>query len=357
MSFIYALPVLLLAVIYRLIRAHQQGSWRSYGFNTAVIALCLATSANALRQQLDNVTGAPNLANLLSHVFLIIAAVGAVSYFAYLVDGRPSPRVRAECGFAGLLIATEVVLWSAARPLHGPESIPNLIYIRDPLVVLYSAVFYAYLLSITFRLGIGCLSQVTRRRLRRSASLGAIGVGALAEAPVTAGWLLTTLSPRTLSPSASYALHTFGGLGLIGIGLGVVMLALPASWWHALGSLVFVLQVLPLWRVIRRRYPIVALTLQTRNPGFIAQRAIIEIQDGLALARFDLPADACMSDLAHAIKRGRAGATSAMVLFASESSDQRAVARLGRCYWRELLRSLYRLSAQPRAPRGAQPIR
>lgn len=354
MSFVYCLPVLLLAVLYRIVRASQKNSWQSNGFNSAVIALCLATSATTFRQQLDSLLHVPNIANLLSHFFLIIASVGAMSYLDYLVEGRPSPRQDRVVRVATILLAVKLLLWSLARPLHGAESITDLIYVRDPLVVLYSSVFYAYLVGVTFRVGLGCLAQVTHRSWRRSASLGAIGIGALAAAPLTGSWLLTTLWPNSIPRPLVYALHTTGTLGLTVIGLGVLMLALPAAWWRAGRSVVLLAEVFPLWRLIRRRYPIVALPLGTAKPTFLAQRAIIEIQDGLALGRFDLPSNASMSDLARSLRCDRAGTDSARSLLAGGSSEWQAIAQLARCYWCASIRGRLAFSGAATTSRKVQ---
>lgn len=348
MSFAYAVPVLLLTVLYRIIRSTQRGSWDSHGSNSAVVALCIATSVNAFRRQVDLLTGVPNLASLISHVVLVLACVSGLTYLDYLIEGHSSSRLRRERFWAALIVGAEVGLWLVARPLHGTDSIPDLVYVRDPVVVSYSAIFYAYLLRISLRFGFGCLAQVTRRSWRRLASIGVIGVGVLTEAPVIVSWLLATLwGPEAVPRSLVHTLHTVGGLGLITLGLGMLSLAVPGSWWRMGGAVLLLCQVLPLWRWSRQSHPMVALDLHTRNPVFLAQRAVIEIQDGLALARFRLPADASLADLARALRRGDEGSESATALVAAEQNDWGAVLRLGRSYWCAALRERMALIAGP----------
>lgn len=346
MSFAFTLPVLMLAVLYRVFKARQTKAWRAQGFNTAVLALCLATLFASYRQRLDLLARTPNLSNLVSHIFLLIACCEGTLYLEYLTTGRPSTYRRRELVLSGSLIVVELAAWLSARPFHGQQTIPDLSVIRDPLVVLYSVVFYAYLVVVTFRMGVDSLRGLNTESVRGSATLAVFGVGGFLETLVTSMWLMAAIWPSAHPSNHTLrVIDALGGFGLILIGGVVIALAVPRSWTRIAAATVLVVEVAPLWSLMRRRFPIVALPLRGRGPLFLAQRALIETQDGLALTRLDLPPSPDMSDLAHALRQDTRGHVPATSLLAGETDERQALGRLGRCYWRALAVDTVSLSA------------
>jgi hypothetical protein len=295
-----ALALLWAAALYRTWRLPKGSrSPQRMALWLAIVALALAATAfyPAGYQALDRTTGVPNLAELVGHSLILIAAWQAHAILIFLI--YPRSAARWQTGVRGGLVAASVTLMAAFFVLapvdqEAPQTF-TAVYAGAPYIVPYWVTFL-----VVVNLLLGDMVRLVARYANRSPNehlrlgLHLIAVGGSFAVAYWCYWSaylvfrLTRLSiPSDLSTAGRACLLAalvFCVLGSTVPAVGPrIGLPTPYTW---LASMRDYRQLYPLWRALVAAAPEIVLN---RPPPIVIDvrfwlnRRIIEIEDGLRI--------------------------------------------------------------------------
>jgi hypothetical protein len=323
-----AAVLLWLAVIYESVSLTQQRSNRARrALLLTLVALALAATffAPSVYVATQDLTGVPNLADLIARCAVLLASFGAQSLLRHLTQ-EPIAAIRMSRRRAVALASTMVLLvvLFMLAPVHVTGTLRlTSDFGGSPWVIGYLVVFAGYL-------GIA-LVDVLRGGLRYAPKAGtpismalrliAIGCGfGLLYVAEKIGYLIAVLlgsSPSAaVESSVARMLAVVGGLFVL---VGSLVPALYPAWRrtvHRVSAYRAHRELHPLWSALRELHPEIALDpassdfrdrLRVRDLDFRLYRRIIEIRDGRLALRPFLDADVARRSREDALRRGLTG--------------------------------------------------
>jgi hypothetical protein len=323
-----AAVLLWLAVIYESVSLTQQRSNRARrALLLTLVALALAATffAPSVYVATQDLTGVPNLADLIARCAVLLASFGAQSLLLHLTQ-EPIAAIRMSRRRAVALASTMVLLvvLFMLAPVHVTGTLRlTSDFGGSPWVIGYLVVFAGYL-------GIA-LVDVLRGGLRYAPKAGtpismalrliAIGCGfGLLYVAEKIGYLIAVLlgsSPSAaVESSVARMLAVVGGLFVL---VGSLVPALYPAWRrtvHRVSAYRAHRELHPLWSALRELHPEIALDpassdfrdrLRVRDLDFRLYRRIIEIRDGRLALRPFLDADVARRSREDALRRGLTG--------------------------------------------------
>jgi hypothetical protein len=323
-----AAVLLWLAVIYESVSLTQQRSNRARrALLLTLVALALAATffAPSVYVATQDLTGVPNLADLIARCAVLLASFGAQSLLLHLTQ-EPIAAIRMSRRRAVALASTMVLLvvLFMLAPVHVTGTLRlTSDFGGSPWVIGYLVVFAGYL-------GIA-LVDVLRGGLRYAPKAGtpismalrliAIGCGfGLLYVAEKIGYLIAVLlgsSPSAaVESSVARMLAVVGGLFVL---VGSLVPALYPAWRrtvHRVSAYRAHRELHPLWSALRDLHPEIALDpassdfrdrLRVRDLDFRLYRRIIEIRDGRLALRPFLDADVARRSREDALRRGLTG--------------------------------------------------
>jgi hypothetical protein len=323
-----AAVLLWLAVIYEAVSLTQQRSNRARrALLLTLVALALAATffAPSVYVATQDLTGVPNLADLIARCAVLLASFGAQSLLLHLTQ-EPIAAIRMSRRRAVALASTMVLLvvLFMLAPVHVTGTLRlTSDFGGSPWVIGYLVVFAGYL-------GIA-LVDVLRGGLRYAPKAGtpismalrliAIGCGfGLLYVAEKIGYLIAVLlgsSPSAaVESSVARMLAVVGGLFVL---VGSLVPALYPAWRrtvHRVSAYRAHRELHPLWSALRELHPEIALDpassdfrdrLRVRDLDFRLYRRIIEIRDGRLALRPFLDADVARRSREDALRRGLTG--------------------------------------------------
>ena len=297
---IAALVLLWAAVIYRTWRLPKGArSPQRIALWLAIVALAMAATAfyPTVYQALDRAVGVPNLAELLGHSLILIAAWQAHSILIFLIYPRSAARRRTWAHGALVLVSvTAMAIFFGLAPIaqEAPQTFTT-VYAEAPYIVPYWVTFLVtanYLLGDMVRLVARYAARSPDEHLRLGLHL--IAVGGSFGVAYWCSWMSYLVARnsglsvpadiRTAGRLCMFAAIVFCVLGSTVPALGPrVGLRTPYAWWAGLRDY---RQLYPLWRALATAAPEIVLNRPPRlvvDVRFWLNRRIIEIEDGLRL--------------------------------------------------------------------------
>jgi hypothetical protein len=323
-----AAVLLWLAVIYEAVSLTRQRSNRARrALLLTLVALALAATffVPSVYVATQDLTGVPNLADLIARCAVLMASFGAQSLLLHLTQ-EPIAAIRMSRRRAVALASAMVLLvvLFMLAPVHETGTLRlTSEFGGSPWVIGYFVVFAGYL-------GIA-LVDVLRGGLRYASKAGtpismalrliAIGCGfGLLYVAEKIGYLIAVLlggSPSAaVESSVARMLAVVGGLFVLA---GSLVPALYPAWRrtvHRVSAYRAHRELHPLWSALRELHPEIAFDpassefrdrLRVRDLDFRLYRRIIEIRDGRLALRPFLDADVARRSREHALRRGLTG--------------------------------------------------
>lgn len=297
---IAALALLWAAVIYRTWRLPRGArSPQRIALWLAIVALASAATVfyPAVYRAFDHAVGVPNLAELVGHSLILIAAWQAHSILIFLICPKPAAR-RQTWAHGGLVLVsvTAMAIFFGLAPVdqEAPQTFTT-VYAEAPYIVPYWVSFLVaanYLLGDMVRLVARYAARSPGEHLRLGLQLiavgGSFGVAYwcywIAYLVVRNSGMSVPAGIRTAGHVCMFAAIVFCLAGSTVPALGPrVGLPTPYAWWASLRDY---RQLYPLWRTLATAAPEIVLN---RPPLFVVDvrfwlnRRIIEIEDGLRL--------------------------------------------------------------------------
>lgn len=299
-SGIAALAFLWAAAIYRTWRLPKgPRSPQRVALWLAIVALAMAATVfyPTVYRALDRAVGVPNLAELVGHSLILIAAWQAHAILIFLIYPRLAARWRTWA--RGALVAvtvTAMAVFFGLAPVdqEAPQTFTD-VYAGAPYIVPYWVTFL-----VTVNLLLGDMVRLVARFANRSPNehlrlgLHLIAVGGSFAVAYWCYWstylmfrlsgLTVPIGVRTAGRVCMFAAIVFCVLGSTVPALGPRMgLPTPYAWWASMREY---RQLYPLWRALARAAPEIVLNRPpplVMDVRFWLNRRIIEIEDGLRL--------------------------------------------------------------------------
>lgn len=310
---IVALALLWTAVVYRtwrLPRGPRSPQRVALWLNIVALAMAATVFYPSVYRALDRAAGVPNLAELVGHSLILVAAWQAHSILIFLIYERSAAWRRTWVGGALVAVATTAmaVFFGLAPVDQEAPQMFTATYAGAPYIVPYWVTFLVavnLLLGDMVRLVARYANRSPREHLRLGLHLITVGGSfAVAYWCYWSAYLVLRLAERLVPSGLSTAgrICMFVALAFCVLGSTVpavgprLRLPTPYSW---LASLRDYRQLYPLWRELAAAAPEIVLNQPPRFPvdvRFWLNRRIIEIEDGLRLFRRS-PAQAQESDL------------------------------------------------------------
>ncbi|MGV9764927.1 MAB_1171c family putative transporter [Micromonospora tulbaghiae] len=295
-----ALALLWAAVIYRSWRLPRGAqSPQRTALWLAIMALAMAATVfyPTVYRALDRAVGVPNLAELVGHSLILLAAWQAHSILIFLIYPRSAARRRTWAHGALVVVSVAAMaIFFGLAPVdqEAPQTFTT-VYAEAPYIVPYWVTFLVaanYLLGDMVRLVARYAARSPHEHLRLGLHL--IAVGGSFGVAYWCYWvsylvarnsgLSVSADIRTAGRSCMFAAIVFCVLGSTVPALGPrVGLPTPYAWRAGMRDY---RQLYPLWRALATAAPEIVLN---RPPLFVVDvrfwlnRRIIEIEDGLRL--------------------------------------------------------------------------
>jgi hypothetical protein len=323
-----AAVLLWLAVIYESVSLTQQRSNRARrALLLTLVALALAATffAPSVYVATQDLTGVPNLADLIARCAVLLASFGAQSLLLHLTQ-EPIAAIRMSRRRAVALASTMVLLvvLFMLAPVHVTGTLRlTSDFGGSPWVIGYLVVFAGYLGIALVDLLRGGLRYAPKAGTPISMALRLIAIGCgfgLLYVAEKIGYLIAVLlgsSPSAaVESSVARMLAVVGGLFVL---VGSLVPALYPAWRrtvHRVSAYRAHRELHPLWSALRDLHPEIALDpassdfrdrLRVRDLDFRLYRRIIEIRDGLLALRPFLDADVARRSREDALRRGLTG--------------------------------------------------
>jgi uncharacterized protein DUF6545 len=297
---IVALALLWTAAAYRtwrLPRGPRSPQRVALWLNVVALAVAATVFYPTVYRALDRAAGVPNLAELVGHSLILVAAWQAHSILIFLIYERSAAWRRTWVG--GVLVAvavTAMAVFFVLAPVdqEAPQTF-TATYAGAPYIVPYWVTFLVavnLLLGSMVRLVARYANRSPKEHLRLGLHLITVGGSfAVAYWCYWSAYLVLRLAERPVPSGLSTAgrICMFAALAFCVLGSTVpalgprVGLPTPYAW---LASLSDYRQLYPLWRALATAVPEIVLNRPPRitlDVRFWLNRRIIEIEDGLRL--------------------------------------------------------------------------
>jgi hypothetical protein len=297
---IVALALLWTAAVYRtwrLPRGPRSPQRVALWLNIVTLAMAATLFYPTVYRALDRAAGVPNLAELVGHSLILVAAWQAHSILIFLIYERPAAWRRTWAGGALVTVTvTAMAVFFALAPVdrEAPQTF-TATYAGASYIVPYWVTFLVavnLLLGDLVRLVARYANRSPKEHLRLGLHLITVGGSfAVAYWCYWSAYLVLRLAERPVPSGLSTAgrICMFAALAFCVLGSTVpalgprVGLPTPYAW---LASLRDYRQLYPLWRALATAVPEMVLNQPPRFPvdvRFWLNRRIIEIEDGLRL--------------------------------------------------------------------------